>query len=613
MKFFFLFITLFFSTALLSQKEGHIWYFGNGIGLNFSSPKPKVLKDGGINTYEGCATISDGTGKLLFYTNGVEVWAGNHKPMTNGKGLGGHISSTQSALIVPKPKSPNLYYIFTIDASENQLVGGLKYSIVDMKANGGLGDVIEKNVDLIKPTCEKITAVMHADSVNYWILTHGWDNNTFHAFLLSKDGVSKTAVKTNIGSPIKGEFKNGNGYLKASPKGNRLALTFHADNRVEIFKFNNKTGKVSSPVKLEKLNGMPYGLEFSSSGRRLYVSSLFGGEINQFDIGRYNNDKIKASRKVIRKKKKNRQTGALQLGVDGKIYISDLDENQMSVINKPNVIGKKCGFKANYIDLGEKSGRFGLPTFVQSFFVHQPIVRKIDVPIVIEKPVVKVEKPPVIIKKIAKLVEIRVLEKIYEDPNNPNSKVIGKTMLPDVDILLDHQILVKNIVQVTENQTYSFKATKAGYLTNSATWTVTKDKFEQIDEDIPVIEIVLDKIFVNKEITLEDIYFDFDKATLQERSKVVLDRLVKILLENPAINIQLSAHTDCRGRAAYNLSLSKERAKSVMNYLVEKGVNNIGLTSVGYGETIPAVNCANCQCEDDLHEKNRRVTFKIVK
>ena len=50
-----------------------------------------------------------------------------------------------------------------------------------------------------------------------------------------------------------------------------------------------------------------------------------------------------------------------------------------------------------------------------------------------------------------------------------------------------------------------------------------------------------------------------------------------------------------------------------MNYLVAKGVNNIRLTSVGYGETIPAVNCPSCQCEDDLHEKNRRVTFKIVK
>ncbi len=364
---------------------------------------------------------------------------------------------------------------------------------------------------------------------------------------------------------------------------------------------------------MEKITGNPYGIEFSSSGRRLYVSSLFGGEIKQFDIGRYNKDKIKSSEKVIRKKKKNRQTGALQLGVDGKIYISDLSETKISVIAKPNFIGKKCTLTKDYIDLGDKKGRFGFPTFVQSFFVKKPIVRKIEVPVVVEKPVIKEEKPPVIVKKIAKLVEVRVLEKKYQDPNNPNSPVIGKSMLDGATILLDNQALSKNILEVTDNQTYSFKATKAGYLTNSVSWTATKDKYEKLDADIPVVEIVLDQIFVNREITLEDIYFDFDKASLQDRSEVVLNRLVKILLENPAIDIQLSAHTDCRGRDAYNLSLSQKRAKSVKNYLVGRGVNKIRLTSVGYGETIPAVDCASCQCEDDLHEKNRRVTFKIVK
>ena len=97
----FLIISLFNVTDGFSQPQRfYNWYFGNRAGVNFSSGAPVALTNGQIVTTEGCATISDATGNLLFYTDGVSVWNRNHAVMANGAGLFGHASSTQSAIIV---------------------------------------------------------------------------------------------------------------------------------------------------------------------------------------------------------------------------------------------------------------------------------------------------------------------------------------------------------------------------------------------------------------------------------------------------------------------------------------------------------------------------------
>ena len=102
-------------TISFSQKEAAIWYFGQYAGLDFNSGSPVVLTNGQLNTFEGCATISDGTGALLFYTDGVTVWDRSHTIMPNGRRLLGDTSSTQSAIIIPRPNNTEQYYIFTVD------------------------------------------------------------------------------------------------------------------------------------------------------------------------------------------------------------------------------------------------------------------------------------------------------------------------------------------------------------------------------------------------------------------------------------------------------------------------------------------------------------------
>jgi len=144
-------ILLLFSNLAFCQSPAGVWYFGNKAGIDFNSgTNPVALFDGQMETFEGCATLCDDFGTLLFYTDGINIWNRDHQIMPNGTGLLGDSSSTQSGIIVPVPGSSTLYYVFTVDKLANP--NGLKYNIVDMSLEDGKGDVTIKNVSVLTPT-----------------------------------------------------------------------------------------------------------------------------------------------------------------------------------------------------------------------------------------------------------------------------------------------------------------------------------------------------------------------------------------------------------------------------------------------------------------------------
>jgi outer membrane protein OmpA-like peptidoglycan-associated protein len=110
-------------------------------------------------------------------------------------------------------------------------------------------------------------------------------------------------------------------------------------------------------------------------------------------------------------------------------------------------------------------------------------------------------------------------------------------------------------------------------------------------------------------VRLNNVFFDFDKWDLRHESFVELDRVVKLLEENPAIEIEMSAHTDSKGADEYNFTLSDNRAKSVREYILSKGIPESKIISQGYGETKPVAT----NDTDDGRQLNRRVEFKILK
>ena len=370
-----LLIFLLLSFQLVAQSEAAIWYFGGNAGLDFNSGAPVVLTDGQLNTLEGCSTISDSNGQLLFYSDGITVWDKNHDVMPNGTNLFGDPSSTQSGIIVPNPGNVDLYYIFTVDNEGGP--NGLRYSEVDMNLNNGNGDVTStKNVLLETPTTEKISAVMHDNNNDIWVMTHGWGNTNFSAYLVTDSGVNSVPVVSSIGSLHNGSAGETIGYLKFSPSGEKLAVAkWFDDTFVEVFDFDNQTGQLSNAIHIDGMffegdeNGV-YGIEFSANSDLLYASdiNLFNtqGKVHQFDLTSNNEAVINASDVVVFDDIEI--PGALQLAIDQKIYVTNTSSGNLDVIENPDVIGVGCNYIDSAIDLQSGNARYGLPPFIQSFF-----------------------------------------------------------------------------------------------------------------------------------------------------------------------------------------------------------------------------------------------------
>lgn len=215
-----------------------------------------------------------------------------------------------------------------------------------------------------------------------------------------------------------------------------------------------------------------------------------------------------------------------------------------------------------------------------------------------------------------------VLEKIFQQSDNPNSKVIGRRPIANAAITILFGKEKKNIItndegfftiNLSENTDYQIFANKENYLNNSTNFSsrgIVKDpnnptqRFE--------VELILDKIFKNKEITLENIYYDFDKSDIRDDAKPTLNILAQTMKDNPNIKIQLSSHTDCQGSDSYNEDLSQRRAQSAVDYLISLGIDTSRLVAKGYGESSPAIPCICNKCTDAENQANRRTTFKIV-
>jgi outer membrane protein OmpA-like peptidoglycan-associated protein len=219
----------------------------------------------------------------------------------------------------------------------------------------------------------------------------------------------------------------------------------------------------------------------------------------------------------------------------------------------------------------------------------------------------------------------KILAKQYEDPENPDSKMLGIQPLsasrvelknPQTDEVIASVVSDKNgnyTFKLTAETDYKITAGKIGYLNKTETAT-TKGKRNQDSVNITIYkDLELEKIFTQKMIVIPNIYYDYDKATLRPESKVVLDSILSFFNDNKDLTIEIGSHTDSRGSDSYNLKLSQARAQSVVDYLIEKGIAKDRLIAVGYGETKPVNQCTNgVKCTEEEFLRNRRSTFRIT-
>jgi len=215
-----------------------------------------------------------------------------------------------------------------------------------------------------------------------------------------------------------------------------------------------------------------------------------------------------------------------------------------------------------------------------------------------------------------------VQEKNYLQLDNPDSELQGMKPIDKVMLIVksdvDSMTLVSNAAGVFTSPLkaetdYKLTAYKPGYFSNTGMFT-TKGKRNQDSTYIYIpIVIELNRIFPQREIVIPNIYYDYNKATLREESKLVLDSILIFFSDNKDLAIEIGSHTDSRGSDVYNEKLSQARAQSVVDYLIMKGVETSRLTAKGYGETKLVNNCANgVECTEEEHQKNRRTTFRIL-
>lgn len=346
-------------------QETNIWYFGEQAGLDFNFTPPKVLLDGALNSHEGSAIMADKNGKLLFYTNGETVWNSNHQVMENGMELGGDQSARQSSIIVPKPNTVAMYYIFTMDAVENRYANGLMYSIVDLNANNGLGKVIEKKVVLQISGTESLSVVgkcRDGEDPEYWVVAANIDTPTkVYTYKIDSDGINPV--------PVISPFANTDelSYIKFSPAGNKAVIIDQpreGENipQIIIADFHFGSGKFYNLYYLKVGYTAYYNqAEFSGNGKYLYISD--GDKIKQVDLVSSNypiTATVETSLGII---------GDFQLAPDGNIYIASLG-NKLSIIKNPNERGLLGKYEEYTIDLKSKESNLGLPNFVRSYLYN---------------------------------------------------------------------------------------------------------------------------------------------------------------------------------------------------------------------------------------------------
>lgn len=371
--------SLFVNDAVAQSPSTSTWYFGQRAGIAFRDGRVDVLADGQMSTSEGCATMSDPTtGELLFYTDGVTVWNRLHDVMPNGSGLFGDRTTAQSAIIIPAPGRPSVYYIFNPAAISSTNLGErclcLYYSIIDMRSDAGFGDVIKKNELLLNDVTEHITATADCQGDGWWIITRSKGTRHFYSLHLTRLGLSTAPVISDAGYPstsIRGE-----GQMHVSPDGQQLVYT-SMTGRSLLYDVDGETGKISYRTLLFSTDsyGAHYGAAFSPNSEKVYVSVANAAEfartqIIQFDITERDPDLVMKSAFNLALLPDVYTHVPMQLAPDGKIYIGRPGQPWLAAIQRPNEDDSRAQFRDSVVRLTGVC-QFGLPNFPGTLLIDQ--------------------------------------------------------------------------------------------------------------------------------------------------------------------------------------------------------------------------------------------------
>ena len=315
-------ICLSLSLTAQPEQQARNWHFGDSIAISFVDGTPVLSQPSSMNTFEGGTALSDTNGLLLFYTNGGGlrdepgyIWNRNHEVMyTIQPGEGGGLSARQAAIALPDPAGrPDIYYLFTVDNQEDAASGnGVAYFVIDMSRNGGLGEVVEADINVTTPAFEALEITPMADGSGFWLLTSEFlaDTPRYVTVPVTAGGIGEPVTRSFPGRPQPQRFD-------ISPDG-----SFFFAQQV-LYRFDNASGEIGEP--LLDLPNQDRALAFTADSRFLYVNE--GTTRDDIALVRYDLTTLERQ-EILRYLETPSRTsltmqGPMQLGPNGNIYFAE--------------------------------------------------------------------------------------------------------------------------------------------------------------------------------------------------------------------------------------------------------------------------------------------------
>ena len=392
-------IYLCFSTLwVLAQRvdrHGDNWLFGSKASLYFPfGEDPGISNLNKITTENAFMTYSDIEGKLVLYSNGTTVWNASNNVIEGAANLVQSPSPNYPGLIVPIPESDGLFYVFSIDdskgnANANSVEFPIFYSKIDIVLNGGEGKLVDSTLLLLDETSFGITTVKHCNNIDYWLVIHKGTGNGFLSYLITKNGIdTDQPIESKVGIPFIGSSQGLQQEIIISEDGKKLAITKPANPEggfIEVFDFDNSTGRVTKSNTTYKNLGKIKGAAFSPDGNFIYVSifekqqSVSATEFrNDYKLIQYRTIFAPTYKEVIVAKSFTGQKseslgeflveegsfGNLKIGPNGKIYLAHIDASALSVIKEANNAGAACDLDYQGFSLNGKKGKSQFPSTV---------------------------------------------------------------------------------------------------------------------------------------------------------------------------------------------------------------------------------------------------------
>lgn len=343
--------------------------------------------------------MSDIAGNLIFYTNGCHIYNSLGKIMTNGDTLNSpptnywkefcgennpSIRQVHGAFALPQPGSAMKYYLFYINAGNWEdpypSLFSLQYGVIDMDTPDGLGEVVKKDVPLLKDGYYEVAAATrHGNGRDWWIVAPSAKTSdpALYRFLLTPDGMQGPAEQKHALEVIDSAFYGGAQILLFTPDGSKL-IQYHIYYGFIMYDFDRCTGLISNPVKV--LSPVRYStwegldMEVSANSRFAYVIAKKQKKIIQYDL---QSPDVALSGDTVAVydgytyNQNELSFGVMERGPNGKIYVIPGCCYSMHVIEHPDLKGTACDVRQHSIDL---------PTWIYGSLPYMPNYRLYDLP-----------------------------------------------------------------------------------------------------------------------------------------------------------------------------------------------------------------------------------------